>query len=591
MKGLLISDFNIENLSSYMKKETNPPTIDSVDISYGEVFQTLLDEKAPGWSGDPDFVVAWTRPEGVLGTFRDLLSCSRVSDQDLDREVDAYAAALVGASKRTRAIFAPTWVIPPFHQTQGLLDLAPSGGVARALMRINARLLESLAGAPTIYPLWADKWIQLGGPSAFNYRLWYLGKIPFSNEVFKAAARDIKAALRGLNGQAKKIVILDLDDILWGGVVGDTGWEGLTLGGHDSVGEALVDFQRELQALTKRGILLAIVSKNEESTALEAITKHPEMVLKLDDFAGWRINWGDKAENVVNLMAELNLGLDSAVFIDDSAIERARVREALPQLLVPEWPLDKRFYPQALLSLDCFDSPSVTEEDRKRSSMSVVDRKRKQSKIHVGDLGDWLATLETIVKVEELNQVNLSRAAQLLNKTNQMNLTTRRMSEAEFEAWAKEKTRKAWTFRVSDRFGDSGLTGILTMEVDGSRARIVDFVLSCRVMGRKIEEAMLHVAISRARLAGVYEVYANYRGTPKNKPCYDFFARSGLTCRGGNMFVWDAAQVYRLDSAVRLVCDDSVTSLKTSAQTNPPHLRNKTGRSQQKGNSASLTHG
>ena len=591
MRGLLISDFNIENLSAYLKRDKNLPAVDFVSISYGEVFQTLLDEKAPGWSGDPDFVVAWTRPEGVLAAFRDLLSCSRVRDQDLDREVDAYAAALLGATKRTRAMFAPTWVIPPFHQTQGLLDLAPSGGVARALMRINARLLESLAGAPTIYPLWADKWIQLGGPSAFNYRLWYLGKIPFSNEVFKAAARDIKAALRGLNGQAKKIVILDLDDLLWGGVVGDTGWEGLTLGGHDSAGEALVDFQRELQALTKRGILLAIVSKNEESTALEAITKHPEMVLKLDDFAGWRINWGDKAENVVNLMAELNLGLDSAVFIDDSPVERARVREALPQLLVPEWPLDKRLYPQALLSLDCFDSPSVTEEDRQRSSMSVVDRKRKESKIHVGDLGDWLATLKTIVRVEELNQVNLSRAAQLLNKTNQMNLATRRMSEAEFEAWAKEKTRKAWTFRVSDRFGDSGLTGILTMEIDGSRARIVDFVLSCRVMGRKIEEAMLHVATSGARSAGVYELYANYRETPKNKPCYDFFARSGLTCRGGSMFVWDAAQPYPLDSAVRLVCDDSVMSLKTSAKTNPSHLLTKTDPSQQKGNSASLTHG
>src|SRR5437868_5190495 len=591
MRGLLISDFNIENLSSYMKRDNEMPAVDSVSSFHGEVFQTLLDDKAPAWSSNPDFVVVWTRPEGVLAAFRDLLSCSRVSDQDLNREVDSYAAALLRASKRIRAMFVPTWVIPPFHQTHGLLDLAPGGGVARALMRINMRLLESIAGAATIYPLWADKWIQLAGATAFNYRLWYLGKIPFSNDVFKVAARDMKAALRGLNGQAKKIVILDLDDILWGGVVGDTGWEGLTLGGHDSAGEALVDFQHELKALSKRGILLAIVSKNEESIATEAITKHPEMVLRLDDFAGWRINWGDKAENIVNLVAELNLGLGSAVFIDDSPVERARVGEALRQLLVPVWRLDKRLYPQALLSLDCFDSPSVTEEDRQRSSMSVVDRKRKESKIHVGDLGDWLATLKTIVRVEELNQVNLSRAAQLLNKTNQMNLATRRMSEAEFEAWAKVKTRKAWTFRVSDRFGDSGLTGILTMEIDGSRARIVDFVLSCRVMGRKIEEAMLHVATSGARSAGVYELYANYRETPKNKPCYDFFARSGLTCRDGNMFIWGAAQPYPLDSAIRLVCDDSVMSLKTSAKTNPSHLLTKTDPSQQKGNSASLTHG
>src|SRR6476660_5776798 len=177
MRGLLISDFNIENLSSYMKRDKEMPPVDSVSSFHGEVFQTLLDEKAASWSSNPDLVVAWTRPEGVLQAFGDLLSCSRASDQDLNREVDSYAAALVRASKRTKAMFVPTWVIPPFHQTQGLLDLAGSGGAARALMRINVRLLESLAGTPAIYPLWADKWIQLGGPAAFNYRLWYLGKI------------------------------------------------------------------------------------------------------------------------------------------------------------------------------------------------------------------------------------------------------------------------------------------------------------------------------------------------------------------------------------------------------------------------------
>jgi FkbH-like protein len=253
-------------------------------------------------------------------------------------------------------------------------------------------------------------------------------------------------------------------------------------------------------------------------------------------------------------------------------MERARVREALPQLFVPEWPPDKRLYPEALLSLDCFDRPSVTEEDRQRSRMCVVDRVRKGSKIHLGNLEEWLATLKTTVRVEELNQANLPRAAQLLNKTNQMNLSTRRMSEADFHAWTREKTRRVWTFRVSDRFGDSGLTGILSVEIDGRRERIIDFVLSCRVMGRKIEEAMLHVAISWARSSRVQEVYASYCETPKNKPCYDFFQKSGLTCRGGNMFVWDAAHAYPLNGAIRLVCDDGDTFEKTSADINPCEL-------------------
>ena len=572
MRGLLISDSNIQNLSSYLKKEPNAPLIDSVTICYGEVFQTLLDDTAPCWSARPDFVVVWTRPEAILEEFRKLLDCCSASWKDLNEQVDAFSAALRHASERTQAIFVPTWVIPPFHQTQGLLDLSSTAGIARALMQINMRLLETLDGLPTVHPLWTDKWIQLAAPTAFNQRLWYLGKIRFSNDVFKAAARDLKGALRGLSGRAKKVIILDLDDVLWGGTVGETGWQGITLGGHDPAGEALVDFQRDLKALARRGILLAIVSKNDESIATEAIAKHPEMVLRMDDFAGWRINWRDKAANVVDLMTELNLGLDSAVFVDDSPVERARVREALPQLFVPDWPSDKRLYTEALLSLDCFDSPWLTEEDRQRVRMSAVDRVRKESKRQVSDLEEWLATLKTTVKVEELNPGNLPRAAQLLNKTNQMNLSTRRMSEADFYAWARAEGRRVWTFRVSDKFGDSGLTGILSLELAGSRARIIDFVLSSRVIGRKIEEAMLSIAIECARSAGVREVYANYCQTPKNKPCYAFFQRSGLTYREENTFVWDAAVPYPLYRGIRLVCDGEGAFEGTSTDRNQSEL-------------------
>src|SRR5262249_53417094 len=158
---------------------------------------------------------------------------------------------------------------------------------------------------------------------------WYLGKIPFSNDVFKDAVSDVKTAIRGLSGQSKKLVILDLDDTLWGGIVGDIGWQDLVLGGHHPIGESLVDFQKELKALKNRGILLAVVSKNEESIALEAIRNHPEMVIKERDLVGWRINWNDKAANIADLVRELNIGLDSVVFVDDNPVERARVREAL----------------------------------------------------------------------------------------------------------------------------------------------------------------------------------------------------------------------------------------------------------------------
>ena len=189
----------------------------------------------------------------------------------------------------------------------------------------------------------------------------------------------MKAALRAVRGQSRKVVICDLDDTLWGGIVGDAGWENLRLGGHDPVGEAFADFQRELKALTRRGIILAMVSKNTEAVALEAIEKHPEMQLRKDDFAAWRINWDDKAQNIADLMEELNLGLDSAVFLDDNPVERARISEALPEVLVPNLPRDKMLFASTLRKLNCFDSATVSSEDRKRAAFYNAERDRRTS--------------------------------------------------------------------------------------------------------------------------------------------------------------------------------------------------------------------
>ena len=226
--------------------------------------------------------------------------------------------------------------------------------------------------------------------------------------------------------------MLDLDNVLWGGVVGEVGWTGINLGGHDHVGEAFADFQRALKALAARGVQLALVSRNDEATALEAIDRHPEMQLRREDFAGWRINWEDKAQNIAGLLAELNLGDESAVFIDDSAIERERVRTAIPEVLVPEWPDDPARFREALGSLRCFDSPFLTEEDRRRTAMSAAERSRRcRVSTAVASVEDWLQSLDISVTVEMLSDGNLDRAVQLFNKTNQMNLATRRLSKPE----------------------------------------------------------------------------------------------------------------------------------------------------------------
>lgn len=498
-----------------------------------------------------DYAVVWTRPESAVPSFAKVMAFEAVDEETLLAEVDAFAQVLENGLRDYRFAFVPTWTSPAWQRGLGFIDTRPNG-VTRALMAMNLRLMQRLAHCPNVYVLNAQRWVDAAGRGAHSAKLWYMGKVPFHTTVFEQAALDIKAAVRGLSGMARKLVIVDLDDTLWGGIVGDAGWENLRLGGHDSVGEAFVDFQRSLKALKNRGIVLGIVSKNDESVALEAIRKHPEMVLREDDFVAWRINWQDKARNIADLVSGLNLGLQSAVFIDDNPYERARVREALPEVLVPDWPEDKLAYASALASLRCFDAPAVSREDLARTEMYASERKREALRANVGSIEEWLRGLEIRVRAEPLGAANIARTTQLLNKTNQMNLTTRRMTEPELEAWVKEPHRKLYAIHVSDRLGDSGLTGILSLEKEGDVARIVDFVLSCRVMGRKVEETMAHLAVETARALSASTVLAEYLPTKKNKPCLEFWQRSKFACDDGTHFRWDVREPYALPDVITL---------------------------------------
>lgn len=551
-KGLLISDFNADNLAAMLTHEAGDPQLRVTSAPYGQVFQYLVDAGRPEWAGAPDFAIVWTRPQAVVPAIAEALNYRRPALEQVLAEVDEYASLLLRLTDRVKVVLAPTWTLPASERGYGLLDMRPGLGLANLLMQMNLRLAERLQAAGNIYLLDASRWLQAAGKRAEAPKLWYMGKIAFGAEVFKAAALELRAALRSLSGGARKLLVLDLDDTLWGGIVGDDGWENLTLGGHHPAGEAFVDFQWALKALTRRGIVLGIASKNDERVALEAIRSHPEMVLRPDDFAGWRIDWNDKAQNIALLASDLNLGLQSVVFIDDNPVERDRVRQALPEVLVPEWPEDKTLYRQALMELTCFDTPAISAEDAVRTQMYVVERQRAALKEQAGSLDEWLSSLDIRITAEELNETNLPRAAQLFNKTNQMNLATRRLTAEELADWAAQERHSLWTLRVADKFGDSGLTGILGLVVEEDRAVISDFLLSCRVMGRKVEETMAALAVRTARGAGCRELQAVYRPTAKNRPCLEFWQRSGFTCEAPEIFRWDLALDYPAPEQVTL---------------------------------------
>jgi HAD superfamily phosphatase (TIGR01681 family) len=369
---VLLSDFNVRNLAGYLRRDAALSNWDVQETDFGQVMPLLLDATHEVWQRPGDLAVVWTLPQ-VLQSYEELLDGHGAGLDRILSEVDDFAGLVAGLATRVRTVLVPTWTQDPSSRGLGVLDLRP-GGHAHALLRMNQRLADRLAEHSNVFVVDASRWLRLDKDSV-SPKHWYFSKTPFGLSVFSQAAQEIRALVDAVEGRAKKLLILDLDNTLWGGIVGDCGWPNIGLGGHDAAGEAYKDFQRALKSLQRRGIILGLVSKNDEKVALEAIDRHPEMVLRRDDFAGWRINWEDKATNILELVRELNLGADAAVFIDDNPAERGRVAAAVPQIFVPSWPTDPLEYRRALEALSCFDTVSISEEDRNRTRSYVAQRR------------------------------------------------------------------------------------------------------------------------------------------------------------------------------------------------------------------------
>jgi FkbH-like protein len=548
---VVISDFNAEFTARYMSADQSLPRCNATSAPYGQVFQILADT-SPAEQGRVALI--WTRPEGVIPEYAKLLDGEQPLLARIDEQVDAFAAMIRRFAQGCRYVLVASWIPTYRDRGMGLLSWGREGS-AHHLARMNLHLADALADAADVFVLDSQGWID-ASDDARDSKSWYLTKSPFTEKVFKAAARDIKSALRTASGANRKLVVVDLDDTMWGGIVGDDGWENLRLGGHDHVGEAHVEFQRALMTLVRRGIAVAVVSKNDEAVALEAIASHPEMVIRAGDLAGWRINWKDKAQNIAELVKELNLGLQSTVFIDDNPTERGRVREALPEVLVPEWPTDPSRFADALRQLDCFDRASITSEDRERTQMYVQERARRGSLEIASSPEDWLASLGVKVRIDPLSAANIKRVVQLLNKTNQLNLRTRRCTEKELMQWLEGgKSRNLVSLTVADRFGDVGLTGIVSWEQIGSTLEIVDYVLSCRAMGRQVEQLMVYLAAQAAARASCDTLVARLVPTAKNRPCLEFWQNSGFTENGQNVFQWTTDRSYPKPAFIALEGD------------------------------------
>lgn len=332
--------------------------------------------------------------------------------------------------------------------------------------------------------------------------------------------------LREISLCRKKCLVLDLDNTLWGGVLGEDGIDGIKIGG-DYPGKAFLYFQEGLLELAKRGVILTICSKNNERDVLDLWEKNPFVLLRKEHFSAWRINWRNKADNIRELSEELNIGLDSLVFVDDNPTERELVRQMLPMVEVPEFPKQPYMLPDFLISLSdrYFRVYSVTEEDRRKTEQYKANASRTQERKKFVDFDQYLQSLEIEMRIEPISSFNVSRIAQMTHKTNQFNLTTRRYSESDLMGFSSEGWL-IYCLSVKDRFGDNGITGaVLLRPIDGGY-EIDSFLLSCRILGKGIEEVFLSGILNILRNRGVKLVKASYIPTAKNMQVSGFYERT-----------------------------------------------------------------
>jgi FkbH-like protein len=473
---------------------------------------------------------------------------------DAAERIRAAAAALRAWS---RARLVVHLVPEPHHPVLGILDDGERSqrGAVRAL---NDRI-RALAGERSgVWCLDTDRLVAAVGAERWHERrLWLLAKIPYTAAAMLAIADAQVRYVRAFAGRARKVLVLDLDNTLWGGVLGERGLDGLQLG-PTYPGSAFVDVQIAAREWLRRGVVLALNSSNDDVEALAAIDSHPEMRLRTSDFAARRINWQDKAQNLVELSDELGLDLDSFVYVDDNAAECARVRQALPQVITVHLDGPPFGFAARIRSLGVFDSLSYTGEDRHRTALYRTQVQRVELKNAIGSLDEYLASLDMELRVDAIGLATAGRAAVLTQRTNQFNMTVRRRTAADILAAVEDGRADAYVFSLRDRFGDEGVIGFAAIDSgDAGEMHITDFLVSCRVLKRGIEQAMLHVLVARARERGASRVVAQYRPTKKNAPFAAFYADAGFALRhaGGDLqeFVRAAGDPLPAAAHVRIV--------------------------------------
>jgi len=471
-------------------------------------------------------------PEDVDAYFWAYLSPIKTNAELYVSEIEAYIQQLqlvLSQIKSQKVCYAFT-----MHMMHFVYHENNSRATNAALEKYNTTLFELSETYPNLKIIDFSRFCsRYPFSSLIDWRFYYISQMQVNPKLANDFNAWIHKEIAVTEGKRKKCLVLDLDNTLWGGILGEDGIDGIQIG-NTYPGSAFLDFQNNLLELSKNGVILTVCSKNNEQDVVEAWSKNPFLQIKKEQLAAWRINWNNKADNISELAQELNIGLDSMVFLDDNPTERELVKQMLPMVETPEFPKQpymlQEFFEK--ISTDYFQVYKLTNEDKEKLNQYKANAERASFQKVFTSFDDYLKSLEIVLDIQELNSMNLPRIAQMTQKTNQFNLTTKRYTEEDIATFASQGA-KIYCISVSDKFGDSGITGVAIATIDKIKntAHIDSFLLSCRVLGKNIEAAFLNYVLQQLKNIGILQVTATFSPTAKNNQTSDFYEKNKFSLK------------------------------------------------------------
>ena len=539
----VLGSFTLNGLAETIKVKCAELNVFSSIFSggYNQYNEEILDTNSNLYSFSPEicFLVLDTR--NILENL--FYSPYSISDDERKKFIENKTAELVNLIKffveNSKSKLIVTNFVPPIYSPYGIFESKTNYGFQEMIYDLNHKLLVEFKNNPLVYVFDFNGFVtSFGQNNVFDYRQYYLGDVKVSLEKIPYLANALMSYVKPILGLNKKCIVLDLDNTLWGGIIGEDGFNGIKLGHNDPIGKSFIEFQKYLLSLHERGIILAVNSKNNFDDAIKVIKEHPNMILHEEHFASLKINWNDKATNLQEIAQEVNIGLDSMVFFDDDRVNRDFVRSTLPEVLTVEVPEDPSLYVPTLIGLNDFNVTKITEEDKQRGKMYLEQRKRIEFQKTTIDFNEYLKQLDIKVFIKNANEFTIPRISQLTLKTNQFNLTTKRYQEEDIKKISQDNKKLIGCARVEDKFGDNGITGVFIIDKADNEEWIIDtFLLSCRIIGRGVEEEIINHIMTLAKKNNVNKIIADFIPTKKNKPSESFLPDFGFE-RENNVWVY-----------------------------------------------------